>query len=177
MPITYGIFIVAAVATAFDWAWYTVGIPHTITAGIVHGAALLGAVGAVLGAAQGRLVKGLPIGALAGIGGAAAYYLIVATFGGGTYGLAIPAAWVILWFILAALDGRWLRSPERRPWQEAFVRGAVAAVLSGSAFYAVLDVLWGQPPEGGRNYVVQFLAWTIAWGPGLLALDLRKLKP
>ena len=50
------------------------------------------------------------------------------------------------------------------------VRGVVAALLGGVAFYLVLTTLWGRPPEGGRNYVVQFLAWSFAWAPGLVAL-------
>ena len=49
-----------------------------MTAGVVHGALLLTTVGAVLGALHGQLVRGLPIGALAGIGGALSYYVIVA---------------------------------------------------------------------------------------------------
>ena len=106
-----GVFGVAAVATVGDAIWYTSGVPHTIVAGLVHGALLLTAVGAVLGAASGRVLKGLPIGALAGIGGAASYYVLVAVINRRTYGSAIPAAWVIMWLILAAFEGWWLRAP------------------------------------------------------------------
>ena len=87
-----------------------------------------------------------------------------------TYGTAIPAAWVIMWLVLAALEGRWLRAPFRRAWSEVAGRGLVAAGLGGVAFYLVLTTLWGRPPAGGRNYLVQFLAWSVAWAPGLLAL-------
>ena len=52
-------------------------------------------------------------------------------------------------------------------------RGTTAAVLSGLAFYFVLDQLWGDPPPEGRNYALQFGAWAVAWAPGLLALTLR----
>jgi len=65
-----GIAVVAAAATLGDFIWYTVGVRHTMVAGIVHGALLLSAVGVVLGVAAGRPLKGLPIGTLAGIGGA-----------------------------------------------------------------------------------------------------------
>jgi hypothetical protein len=41
-----GVFGVAAVATVGDAIWYTYGVPHTIVAGLVHGAVLLTAVGA-----------------------------------------------------------------------------------------------------------------------------------
>lgn len=165
-----GIAVVAAVATAGDYIWYTVGVRHTMTAGLVHGAVLLTAVGGVIGWAAGRTVKGLPIGTLAGLGGAASYYLFVAVMDRRTYGTAIPAAWVVMWLLLAALEGRWLRAPSHRSWGAIAVRGAAAAVLGGIAFYLVMNVLWGRPPAGGRNYGVQFLAWAFAWTPGLLAL-------
>jgi hypothetical protein len=168
-----GVLAVAAAATCGDYIWYTYGVRHTMVAGLVHGALLLTAVGAVLGAASGHVLKGLPLGALAGVAGAASYYLLVLIMDRRTYGTAIPASWVIMWLILAALDGRWLRAPARRTWSAVLVRGLVAALLGGIAFYLVLTTLWGRPPEGGRNYFVQFLAWSFAWAPGLLALMWR----
>src|SRR5262245_16449606 len=167
-----GVLFVAAVATLGDSIWYTFGVRHTVVAGLVHGALLLTAVGAVLGAASRHVLKGLPIGALAGLGGATSYYVIVAVIHGRTYGAAIPAAWVIMWLILAALDGRWLRAPQRRTWAAVAARGLAAAVVGGIAFYLVLNTLWGRPPAGGRNYLVQFVAWAFAWAPGLFALTL-----
>jgi hypothetical protein len=168
--ILVGILIVAAVATAGDWIWYTYGVRHSLTAGVIHGALLLTVVGGALGAAAGRTLRGLPIGTVAGIGGALAYYAIIAIFGGRTYGAAIPASWIVMWLLLAALEGRWLRAPLRRSWREIAVRGVAAAALGGVAFYLVLTTLWGAPPESGRNYALQFAAWAFAWAPGLLAL-------
>ena len=165
-----GVLVVAAVATVGDFIWYTYGVRHTIVAGLVHGALLLTAVGAVLGAASGSVLKGLPIGALAGIGGAASYYVLVAVVDRRTYGSAIPLAWVIMWLILAALEGRWLRAPRRRTGAAIAGRGLTAAVVGGLAFYLVMNILWGRPPAGGRNYVVQFFAWAFAWAPGLFTL-------
>jgi hypothetical protein len=172
MKIALGILGVALVATLGDYTWYTLQVRHTMWAGIVHGAVLLTAVGAVLGVEAGRTLKGLPIGMLSGIGGALIYYGLIAIFGGRTYGAAIPAAWVGMWLLVALLDGRWLRAPERRPWGEIAVRGVLAAVLSGIAFYLVMNTLWGRPPASGRNYLLQFAAWAVAWAPGLLALTL-----
>ena len=172
MKIVAGILGVALVATLGDYTWYTLHVRHSITTGIIHGAVVLTAVGAVLGLDAGRLLKGLPIGALAGIGGALAYYLLVALVDRRTYGAAIPMSWVALWWIVAVLDGRWLRSPERRPWGEIAIRGVLAAVLSGAAFFMVMNTLWGRPPATGRNYALQFAAWVVAWAPGLLALTL-----
>jgi hypothetical protein len=172
MKIGVGILGVALVATLSDCTWYTLNIRHSITTGIIHGSVLLTAVGAVLGLETGRVLKGLPIGALAGIGGALIYYLLVALVDRWTYGLAIPASWVATWLLLALLDGRWLRAPQQREWREIAIRGVLAAVLSGIAFFLVLNTLWGSPPATGRNYVLQFAAWVVAWAPGLLALTL-----
>ena len=174
MRIVVGILGVALVATLADYTWYTLQVRHSMTTGIVHGAVLLTAVGAVLGLDAGRLLRGLPIGALAGIGGALTYYLLVALVDRRTYGPAIPASWVALWLIVAVLDGRWLRAPGRRPWREIAIRGLLAAVLSGAAFFLVMNTLWGRPPATGRNYAVQFGAWVVAWAPGLLALTLGR---
>jgi hypothetical protein len=170
MRIGLGILGVALVATLGDYTWYTLGVRHNMASGIIHGAVLLTAVGAVLGFDAGRVVKGLPIGALAGAGGALIYYLLVAVMDRRTYGTAIPASWVAMWLLVALLDGRWLRAPRRRPWGEIALRGVLAAVLGGIAFYLVMNTLWGRPPATGRNYLVQFGAWVIAWAPGLLAL-------
>ena len=58
MTIVAGIVVVAAAATLGDFIWYTVGVRHTMVAGLVHGALLLTAVGGAIGAASGRLAKG-----------------------------------------------------------------------------------------------------------------------
>jgi hypothetical protein len=174
MRIVAGILGTALVATLADYTWYTLHLRHSMVTGIIHGAVLLTAVGAALGLHAGRVLKGLPIGALSGVGGALTYYLLVALVDRRTYGAAIPASWAALWLIVAVLDGRWLRAPERRPWRVIAVRGALAAVLSGAAFFVVMNTLWGHPPATGRNYFVQFGAWAVAWAPGLLALTLGR---
>src|SRR5262245_59053943 len=156
LKIVLGILVVAATATTADWAWYTFGC-HGTAAGVVHGAVLLTSVGGALGAVSGRLLRGLPIGTLAGIGGALSYYALVAAFGERAYDAAIPAAWVITWLLMALLEGRWI-SPSPRSWLAIAGRGTGAAVLSGIAFYLVLDRLWGEAPAGGRNYALQFAA-------------------
>lgn len=169
-----GIAVVAAAATLGDFIWYTVGVRHTMAAGVIHGALLLSAVGVVLGMAAGRPLKGLPIGTLAGIAGALTYYLLILVLDRRTYGTAIPASWVIMWLMLAALDGRWLRAPTRRSWKEVVARGLVAAVAGGVVFALVMNVLWGRPPAGGRNYLLQWATWAAAWAPGLLALMVER---
>ena len=173
LKIITGILVVAAIATLGDWVWHAFpDVCNGITAGVIHGAVLLTAVGGALGAASGRLLRGWPIGTLAGIGGALAYYALVAAFGERAYGAAIPAAWVVTWLLIAVLEGRWLSSGPRS-WLVIAGRGTTAAVLSGVAFYLVLDQLWGAPPPEGHNYAVQFAAWAAAWAPGMLALSLE----
>lgn len=170
MQAVAGALVVAAVATTGDFIWYTYGVRHSFVAGLVHGTLLLTAVGAVLGAVHGRLVKGLPVGAIAGLSGAAGYFALVAVVDHRTYGTAIPAAWIITWLVLAMLEGRWLAAPVPRTWTDIARRGLTAAVLSGTAFSLVMNTLWGAPPDGGRSYLVQYCAWVFAWAPGLLAL-------
>jgi len=157
---------VAAVATASDYTWYEIGIGHTRIAGVVTGALMLGAVGAALGWSAGRLLAGLPLGIVAGVGGALAYYGIGSMMGRGYYGPMIPA-WMLCWIILAIGEGKILRS---RSWGEILTRGVAAAVLAGIAFYAVSGPLWGRAPAGGRNYLMQFAMWVCAWAPGMLAI-------
>jgi hypothetical protein len=174
IAIAAAIVVVAASATAADWIWYTFGVRHRLTTGVLHGALLLTVVGGALGALAGRWVKGLPIGAIAGVGGALVYYAIAAVLDRRPYGVAIPAAWIVLWLLLSVLDGRWLRAPTRRPWREVVVRGVIAAVLGGIAFFLVVGTLWASPPATGRNYAIQFLAWAFAWSPGILALSVPR---
>ena len=161
-----GVLVVAAVATLGDYIWYEYGVEHRAVVGVLHGAALLTAVGGVLGAAAGRLAAGLPMGTLAGVAGALAYYGLVPMAGGR---VAMIAAWAALWIMLAALDGRVVRRP-RRTMPDILTRGAIAALLGGLAFAAVVGTLWGRPPAGGRNYLLQFGAWALAWTPGILAI-------
>ena len=105
------------------------------------------------------------------------YYAIAALIDRRPYGVAIPAAWIVLWLLIAVLDGRWLRAPDRRPWREILARGVIAAVLGGIAFFLVVGTLWGSPPATGRNYAVQFLAWAFAWAPGILAVSVARRGP
>jgi hypothetical protein len=160
-----GIVVVAAISAAGDYIWYELGVAHRLWTGVLHGAALLTAVGGTLGAASGRIAAGLPIGAAAGVAGALIYYALAPILGGA----AMLAAWASLWIMLAVLDGRFVRRPGR-PLRLCLVQGATAALLSGVTFYLVVGMLWGRPPAGGRNYALQLAMWAIAWAPGILAI-------
>ena len=166
-----GIAIVAAVTTAGDYAWFELGLGnHQMTAGIIHGAVLLTAVGAALGASAGRMVRGLPIGTIAGVGGALAYYAIN---GRGRRVVSMVIAWAVCWLILAVLDGRLLRKPTRS-FAEIGARGLGAALLGGLSFWMMYGTLWGNEAATGRNYLTQYLAWIVAWAPGMLAIGLGR---
>jgi len=160
-----GVLVVAAVSTLADFLWYELGVEHRMVSGVLHGVALLTAVGGVLGAAAGRLVAGLPLGMTAGLGGALVYYALVPAIGQG----ATIAAWAVLWVMLAFLDGKLLRRGERRA-PEILLRGSIAATIGGLAFYLVVEILWGRLPTRGLDYLVQLAAWAFAWAPGLVAL-------
>ncbi len=49
----------------------------------------------------------------------------------------IPAAWAVTWLLMAALEGRWVT---RSSWLAIGGRGMAAAMLSGIAFFLVLDL-------------------------------------
>ena len=170
-----GVMFVAAVATLGDHVWDAVGARNEATAGSLHGAALLGAVGLVLGWISKRIVAGLLAGIAAGVGGALAYYAIAAAIGGrGQILQAMVAAWAAVWIVLAICDARLLRRPVR-PWGEALARGLAAAVIGGIAFYLMYPYFWGREAS---NYgdLVKFGAWMIAWAPGILALALPRSR-
>jgi phage shock protein E len=170
MNVVTGIALIAAVSTLGDFVWYAFGVRHTVWAAVTHGAVLLTAVGAVLGNARGHLLKGLPIGALAGIGGALWYYVLVLTVDPRPYGVAILGAWLFMWLLLALLDGRWLQTPIRSSWREIAVRGILAACAGGTSFALVWQRLWGRAPDERQGYALQFIVWAFAWAPGLLVL-------
>jgi len=166
-----GVLVVAAVATGGDAFWYEMGVRHRMTAGALHGALLLGAVGLVLGWISNRPIQGLIAGVGAGVAGAMAYYGMVAMGGRDASLMAMVAAWAAVWLMLAVLDGRWLRAPALRTWPEILTRGIAAAVLGGLAFYLMVGILWDHDREAGKNYLLQYGAWLVAWAPGMLALS------
>lgn len=161
-----GTLIVAAVSTASDYTWFEFGVRHSVWTGVATGAVMLMAVGGVIGWSGRRLPAGLWLGIVAGVLGALAYFAMQPTVGRTA---AMMAAWVSLWLALAIGDARLVRSP-RRPWIEALSRGALAAVLSGAAFYLVVGSLWSYAPSSARNYALQYAWWIAAWAPGILAL-------
>jgi hypothetical protein len=159
---------VALIATLGDFIWFEYGVRHTTMHGVLHGAALLLAVGVVLGHHAQALVRGAMGGVVAGVGGALAFYAVVGVFG---YLGALVAAWTFMWIVLAAVTA-WLRG-ELMATSRWVGPGLLAALGSGVTFFLVSGIWTDHDPPGGRNYVWHLLAWTLAWAPGVTALTRR----
>ena len=85
---------------------------------------------------------------------------------------AMFVVWMALWagFGLLAAAAWASRGPRTG---EALVRGALAAVCSGLAFYAISGI-WTRPAPGGPDYAYHFFCWTVAFLPGFVALLARR---
>jgi hypothetical protein len=162
-----GAIALAAVNTLGDYIWANYVPRHRMLFGLTHGTLLLLALGAYLGLVRRRPALGALGGAVVGLSAAALFYALVKFIGWS----AMFVAWVALWIGFAVLDiGLLQRQPFSR---EAWVRGAVAALGSGVAFYAVSGI-WTQPHPDGPSYGYNFLCWTVAFLPGLTALLIRR---
>lgn len=156
---------VAAVATAADWVWASQLLRHKVLYGLVHGAGLCGAMGLAIGALQRRPITGLGGGLIAGLLAAASYYgfVLVPGFRRG----AILAAWCVLWVLFGYLEGPFLRGARVGG---AIVRGLIAAVGSGLAFYYVTAANWTRWNPQSMDYFEHFWRWAVAFLPGFVAL-------
>jgi hypothetical protein len=160
-----GALFTAATATAGDYVWATRFLPHRTQYGIVHGAALCLAIGLVLGLSAGRPVVGALGGILVGILSAGLFYLLTPLM---AYS-AMFVAWMALWLLFGCLYGPVLR---RTSWGTALGRGAIAAALSGAAFYLVSG-MWTDWNPRRVDYANHFMRWIVAFLPGFLALMYR----
>ncbi|MDQ3169048.1 MAG: hypothetical protein M3Q55_02780 [Acidobacteriota bacterium] len=170
-PSLIGALLMAAVTTAGDYAWFAFGIRHTPVAGVIHGVILLATLGAFLGAQSRKMAIGAAGGLVAGALGALSFYAMWSVIGW----TAMFVSWALVWIGLAAFDGLVLRrasagnarteEPASTHW---LLRGLIAAVAGAAAFYAVSGV-WTAHAEN-PNYGWHFVAWLIAWWPGLAAL-------
>jgi hypothetical protein len=157
-----GAFALAALNTLGDFVWARFVAQHRTVFGLIHGTVLLLALGLFLGLLRGRPAFGALLGAAVGLLAALSFYALAPLFG---YG-AMFVCWMALWIGFALVDGRLRGAVHAR---EVLARGALAAVLSGAAFYAVSGI-WTRPAPGGPNYAFHFLCWTIAFLPGTAAL-------
>ena len=128
----------------------------------MHGAVICLCIGAVIGARQRRLLPALAAGTLIGLIAAGGFYVLAPWL---RYSAMFPM-WMLFWLCFALLQDR--LSPVRQP-RVAVLRGLIAAVLSGLAFYAISGI-WTRPSPGGPDYLRHFLSWSFAFLPGFVAL-------
>jgi hypothetical protein len=155
--------LLAVLSTIADYVWFLDIPQHQVSSGSIHGATLFAALGAYLGFRKGQLGIGAIGGLLSGLMAALSFYLL-APLGG--YNMML-VSWVILWMMLAALqtylDGR-LDLPK------ALVRGLITSVVAAIGFGVVLFQLYGNWPPQRFSFPMHFVAWTLAYVPGLYVL-------
>jgi hypothetical protein len=165
-----GAALMAAVSTFGDFVWATWIPSHRPIFGLAHGLLFGAALGLVLGVARGRPGAGLAGGAAVGLGAAGGFYLLRPLLGyAGMFVL-----WMALWAAFGLLSGRLLDG--RHSVGEALLRGGLAAVGSGLAFYAISGIWTGFDPKA-IDYAKHFACWTLAFLPGFLALLFETGKP
>jgi hypothetical protein len=163
-----GTLVIAALMTFGDFVWARFVPAHRVVLGLLHGLALCLAIGLYLGLPRRRVLTGVLGGAAIGLGAAVFFYVLAPLLG---FGAMFPA-WMAFWIALAVLQGRGMGEP-KAPLTEIVVRGLVAALASGLAFYAISGI-WTRPAPGGPDYPRHFLSWAFAFLPGFLALGLRR---
>jgi len=162
-PALIGSLLLAALSTVADYVWF-LNIPqHQVSSGMIHGSVLFAVLGGYLGWRQGKAVAGAIGGLLSGMLAALSFYAL-APLGG--YSMMI-VSWVLLWVMLAALqthlDGR-LDMPK------AIGRGLVTSIAAGLGFAVVLFQLYRGWPPAEFPVARHFVAWSMAYLPGLYVL-------
>jgi hypothetical protein len=166
--------VLGAFSTLGDWVWARFIPDGAVVPGVVHGVLVFVILAYVLGRAtpggEGtkRLLVTLP---LAGLLIAALFYPLAYGIG---YVPALITAWVLMWLTLATLH-RWASRTGRRV-SNSFVRGLIAALGSGLAFWAVSG-MWTNSTLASASYPLRFALWTLAFLPGFLALLVRLPAP
>ena len=156
----------AAVMTLGDFVWAYWRLPHTVSIGLIHGAAVCLLLGLVLGVIAGgnrSALCGAIGGTMLGLIASGSFYLMFLTIG-------MPAmfvAWMGLWLMMSLFYG-WISNTSETIGLTC-ARGLMAAVLSGLAFYAISGIWLGFDPTSS-GYVVHFVSWVAAFLPGFLAL-------
>jgi hypothetical protein len=162
--------VVAVVATFGDWVWAAFLSQHLVVAGLIHGALLCLAMGAMLALPNRRVVVGAAAGVGVGIAAAGLFYLLAPIL---RMGAMLPA-WFALWVMLSAVTRA--LGVATRTWIETLARGVLAGLLSGAAFYLVADMWTGWDPSR-INYPEHLARWAFAFAPGFLALQASRRAP
>ena len=162
-PALVGSLLLAILSTIADYVWF-LNIPqHQVTSGAIHGSTLFAALGLYLGWRKGKAGVGLLGGLMSGLVAALSFYAL-APIGG--YSMML-VSWLILWILLAALqtylDGR-------LDWAKAIGRGIIVAIVAAIGFGVVLFELYRQWPPQTFSFFKHFVAWAMAYLPGLYVL-------
>jgi hypothetical protein len=163
LPALIGALLLATLSTIADYIWF-LNIPqHQVSSGAIHGSALFAALGGYLGWRKGRLLVGIVGGLLSGLVAALSFYAL-APIGG--YSMML-VSWLLLWILLAALqthlDGQLHLA-------RAVGRGIVTAIVAGLGFAVVLFELYRGWPPATFSAFKHFVAWGMAYVPGLWVL-------
>jgi hypothetical protein len=162
-PALVGSLLLAVLSTAADYVWFLDIPEHQVVSGSIHGATLFAALGLYLGWRKGKALVGLAGGLMSGLIAALSFY-VLAPFGG--YNVML-VSWLLLWIMLAALqtylDGR-------LDIARALGRGIITAIVAAIGFGVVLFELYrGWPPQS-FPFFKHFVAWAMAYLPGLYVL-------
>ena len=155
--------VMAAAATVGDFIWATWIPQHLAIYGMAHGILLFAIAGLVLGVPARRPLAGIVAGIIVGVLAAGSFYLMRPFLG--YSGMFV--SWVGLWVALAVVNA-WLHA-RRASLAEVAGRGAVAAVASGLAFYAISGI-WIPFDPVGWDYAAHFAGWTFAYFLGFAPL-------
>ena len=157
-----GALILAAVSTLGDFLWEALSLRHRVAYGLAHGGAVCLSVGAIVGWRTHRVAIGALAGVAIGVAAAGLFYVLAPAL---HYSAMFPA-WMFFWNCFAILQ---VQLDGSRDYRSAMVRGLIAAILSGFAFYAISGI-WTHPSPGGPNYVRNFFSWAVAFFPVFAAL-------
>jgi hypothetical protein len=155
--------VVGAVATFGDWIWATFLSQHLMAAGLIHGALLCLAMGAVIGLPHGKAVTGALAGIAIGFAAAGLFYVLAPLM---RYSAMFPS-WFALWVLLGVLAHK--VAPGTPP-RLAVARGIIAGIASGMAFYLVSG-MWTRWNPQSIDYLDHAARWTAAFAPGFFVLQ------
>jgi len=162
-----GALAMAGVSALGDFIWATWIPRHRWYFGLAHGTLLFLALGLYLGMRVGRTRTGAVGGAAIGFLAAGSFYVLAPMVGYNVMFVVYFATWIALAGLASRLAG------PRVATADALVRGLLAAIGSGLAFYAVSGIWFPFRPHGW-DYAVHFGRWTLAYLPGLVALLVRR---
>jgi len=162
-PALIGSMLLAVLSTVADYVWFLDIPQHQVSSGMIHGSVLFAALGGYLGWRTDKAVAGAIGGLVSGMLAALSFYAL-APLGG--YSMMI-VSWVLLWIMLAALQ---THLDGRLDMTKAVGRGLATSIAAGLGFAVVLFQLYRGWPPAEFPVVRHFVAWSMAYLPGLWVL-------